>query len=176
MPAPYGRATVALHWIMLLLLALVYATIELREAFPRGSGPREAIKAWHFMLGLSVFLLVWLRLAARRMGTGKTKGPAAPIAARAVHGLLYLFMIAMPIAGWIILSAEGDPIPFFGLQLPALVGPNALLAETVEELHATIGKAGYFLIGLHAAAALFHHYALKDGTLARMLPAVGGRG
>ena len=47
---------------MLLLLIAVYACIELREIYPKGSDPREALKTWHFMLGLSVFVLVWLRL------------------------------------------------------------------------------------------------------------------
>jgi cytochrome b561 len=58
----------------------------------------------------------------------------------------------------------------FGLSLPPLVAPDKGLAEQVETLHVTIGVAGYWLIGLHAAAALFHQYVLKDGTLRRMLP------
>ena len=80
-------------------------------------------------------------------------------------------MILMPIAGWIVLSAEGDPIPYFGLELPPIVGPDPALAERVEELHELVGTIGFYLIGLHAAAALFHHYVLRDGTLARMMPA-----
>ena len=172
----YGRATIALHWITLLLLAAVYATIELREAFPRGSDPREMLKAWHFMLGLSVFALVWIRLAARRRSRDAAAAPRAVLAGRLVHVLLYLFMIGMPLIGWLILSAEGDPIPFFGMQLPPLIAPNALFAEWLEELHETVGKAGYFLIGLHAAAALFHQYALRDGTLGRMLPRIASPG
>lgn len=51
--------------LMLLLFIAVYACIELRELYPKGSDPREALKSWHFMLGLSVFVLVWLRLFAR---------------------------------------------------------------------------------------------------------------
>jgi len=30
--------------------------------------------------------------------------------------------------------------------------------------------AGYYLIGLHALAALLHHYLIRDNTLQRMLP------
>jgi cytochrome b561 len=173
-PDRYSPAAVALHWIMLLLLAAVYATIELREYFPRGSDPREALKAWHFMLGLSVLALVWVRLAVRwRGGPPAREGddPAWPRGlAAAVHASLYLFMILMPVAGWILLSAEGAPIPYLGLDLPPLVGRNEILAGRVEALHETVGTAGYFVIGAHAAAALFHHYFLKDRTLARMLP------
>ena len=167
----YGAATIALHWLMLLLLVAVYATIELHEVFPRGSGPRAALKTWHFMLGLSVLALVCVRIAARLSGAAPAadKGPTA-LLARVVHLALYLFMILMPIAGWIVLSAEGDRIPFPGFELPPLVGPDDALAERVEEMHALVGTIGYYLIGLHAAAALFHQYVLRDGILARIMP------
>lgn len=83
---------------------------------------------------------------------------------------VYALMIGMPLGGWLILSAEGDPIPFFGLLLPPLTGPNDELAELVEEVHESVGEAGYVLIALHAAASLVHHYLLRDDTLRRMLP------
>jgi cytochrome b561 len=76
----------------------------------------------------------------------------------------------MPLLGWLILSAKGEPIPFFGLQLPALIGESRKVAEWVKEIHEFIGTTGYFVIGLHAAAALFHHYFVRDNTLRRMLP------
>ena len=77
-------------------------------------------------------------------------------------------MIGMPVAGWIILSAEGKTIPFFGFELWPLVSANSALAEQVEELHELGGSIGYWLIGLHAVAALFHHYILRDNLLFRM--------
>ena len=169
--APYSRLSIALHWLMLVLLVAVYACIELREYYPRGSDIREGLKTWHFMLGLSVFVLVWVRIIARwrrpLLGPepGWTRWPAA-----AGHLALYGLMIAMPLLGWLALSADGKDIPIFGLSLPPLVAPDKGLAEQVEALHVTIGVAGYWLIGLHAAAALFHQYVLKDGTLRRMLP------
>ncbi len=171
---PYSRLSIALHWLMLLLLAAVFACIELRENYPRGSDIREALKTWHFMLGLSVFVLVWIRLIARwrtpllAAGGGWTRWPAA-----AVHLALYAGMIGLPLLGWLVLSAEGDPVPFFGLSLPPLIAPDKALAKQLEDLHKTIGEAGYWLIGLHAAAALFHHFVLRDGAFRRMLP---GRG
>jgi cytochrome b561 len=58
----YGSLSIGLHWVLLLLLVAVYACIEIRGYFPKGSSPREALKTWHFMLGLSVFVLTWLRL------------------------------------------------------------------------------------------------------------------
>ena len=65
-PSPrYASLSIALHWLMLVLLVAVYACIELRELFPRGSEPRELIKTWHFMLGMLVLVLVTARLWAR---------------------------------------------------------------------------------------------------------------
>lgn len=178
-PQRYAATSIALHWLMLAQLVAVYACIELRELFPKNSDPREALKAWHFMLGLSVFAMVWLRLAARLLW------PAPPITptparwqvglAHFMHAVLYALMLGLPLAGWLLLSAAGKPIPFFGLELPALVAPDKALAANVKELHTTAGSAGYFLIGLHAAAALYHHYLVRDDTLARMLPWVRSR-
>ena len=168
----YGSLTIGLHWFMLALLAAVYACIELRVLWPKGSDPRELIKTWHFMLGLSVFALVWVRLAARFAGGTPPIEPAPPawqnLLAKGVHIALYALMIGMPIGGWLILSASGKPIPFFGLELPALVAPDKALAEQIKEIHETGGVVGYWLIGLHAAASLFHHYIKRDNTLLRM--------
>lgn len=169
----FGKISILLHWITLALLVGIYACIELRELYPRGSDPREALKTWHFMLGLTVFILVWVRLAARLIGTTPAIVPPIPrwqhSIAVAVELALYAFMIAMPLLGWLILSAEGDSIPFFGLELPALTAPDKQLAERAEGIHETLGTVGYFLIGLHAAAALFHHYVQGDNTLRRMM-------
>lgn len=168
----YGTVSIALHWATLGLLIAVYACIELREIFPKGSELREALKAWHFMLGLSVFILVWPRLALVKMGGIPPIEPVPPhwqhVLGRVAQTALYALMIAMPLLGWLLLSVKGKPIPFFGLQWPALVGENAGWAEWVLEIHETGGALGYWIIGLHACAALFHHYILRDNTLRRM--------
>jgi cytochrome b561 len=170
----YGLLSIGLHWFMLLLLVAVYACIELRELFPKGSDLREGLKTWHFMLGLSVLILAALRLAVHLTSTLPRVEPAPPgwqkLLAVLMHTALYGFMIAMPLAGWLMLSAAGKPIPFFGLQWPALMGESKNAAEFIKEIHETGGTVGYFLIGFHAAAALFHHYIFRDGTLRRMLP------
>ena len=56
------------------------------------------------------------------------------------------------------------PIPFFGLALPALLEVNKAISESIEKIHETTGTVGFFLIGLHAIAALFHHYFVRDNT------------
>lgn len=170
----YNKLAIYLHWFMLFLLIAVYATIELREFFPKGSDPRKAMKMWHFMLGLSVLLLVVLRIVNRFLSNTPAIVPTPPAwqekLAKLFHLALYGLMIAMPLAGWMILSGEGQVIPFFGLELPPLIAPNKDLAETIEEVHETLGTVGYFLIGIHALAAIYHHHFMKDNTMKRMLP------
>lgn len=82
-------------------------------------------------------------------------------------------MIGLPLAGWLILSAAGKPIPFFGMQLPPLVGQNIDLAKQIKEVHETVASISFTLIGAHAAAALYHHYKMRDNTLIRMMPGKG---
>jgi len=170
----YSVLSIRLHWLMVVLIAAVYGCIELRELFEKGSDPRETLKALHFMLGLTVLILVAVRIYARLTGPTPPIVPEPPkwqmLLAKAAHLALYLLMIGMPIAGWVLLSAAGKPIPFFGLHLPALLGESKSLAETIKEIHETGGTLGYFLIALHAAASLFHHYFVRDNTLRRMLP------
>lgn len=170
----YGSLMILLHWLMVLLIVGVYVCMELHEFFPKGSEPRAALKTWHFMLGLSVLFLVGLRLLVRLLSPTPPIVPAPPAwqnrLAHLTHLALYALMIGMPLAGWAILSAEGKPVPFFGWTLPPLLSLDTSLAEQIEELHEAGGTLGYFLIGLHAVAGLFHHYVLRDNTLVRMLP------
>ena len=170
----YHSLSIFMHWLMLLLLAGVYAMIELHDEFPDGSPTYELFENWHFTLGLTVFVLIWIRLIFRALFAAPPIQPTPPAwqqtVSKIVHGLLYALMIGMPIGGWLMLSAAGESIPFYGLSLPALVAPNKDLAELIHEVHETIGIAGYYLIGLHALAALAHHYFWRDNTLRRMLP------
>lgn len=170
----YGSLMIALHWLTVLLIVGVYACIELRELYPRGSDPREALKTWHFMLGLSVFLVTVLRLGVRWANPTPAITPPLPAwqagLSRLVHILLYVLLLAMPIGGWLILSAGGKSIPYFGLELPPLIGENRDLAKQIRGIHGTVGLVGYYLIGLHALATLAHHYWRNDDALRRMLP------
>lgn len=146
----YSSLSISLHWVMLILLVAVYACKELRGYYPKGSDFREGLKTWHFMLGLSVLLLVFVRIIARVTGGRPIITPAPPVwqtlFAKLTHLALYAFMISMPIAGWVILSASDKLIPFYGLSLPTRVGPD------------------------NALTTLLHHYATKNNTLQRILP------
>ncbi len=170
----YGALSIVMHWLMFLLIAVTFASIELRELFEKGTELRDAFKSWHFMLGLSVLALVSIRLLMYLVQQPPEITPQPNSIqqnmAKAMHGVLYVFMFFMPILGWLILSGEGDVIPFYGWTLPALISENKELADFLQEVHETGGVIGYWLIGLHAVVALFHHYLLKDNTLLRMLP------
>ena len=170
----YHALLIGAHWLTLALLIAVYGLIELREFYPKGSDARELMKTWHFMLGLSVFALVLVRLPLRLALHAPPITPAPPAwqqrLAAAMHVALYGLLLVLPLLGWLTLSAKGRPVPFFGLELPALLAPDKALAENLEDLHELIGELGYWLIGLHAAAALYHHYLVRDDTLRRMLP------
>jgi cytochrome b561 len=152
---------------MFALLIGVYLAAELQEG-----GRARNFATWHYTLGLSVFVLVWIRIAARLIwpAPAEVEHGWRNALSKVIHGALYVLMIAMPVVGWLILSAEGDAIQFFGIGLPPLVGVNHGLAKGLEEVHELGGNIGYGLVGLHAAAALFHHYVLRDGLMTRMLP------
>lgn len=173
----YSRITIGMHWLMVVLMVAIYATMELKGIFPKGSGGRDTMKQLHFMLGLSALALVIVRLMVNRFTRTPPVVPDPPrwqkASAKAMHIALYALMIGLPVLGWLILSAKSEAIPFWGYTLPPLIGPNASSAKWLKNLHELGATAGYFLIGAHAAAALFHHYVLRDNTLARMLPGIG---
>lgn len=172
----YSMAVITIHWLTVLLFIAVYVCIEFPELFPKVSDPHQLlIQTFHFMLGLTVLLLVSIRIAVRfSAGLAPAIEPEPPAwqqsIAKIVHLMLYGFMITQPLLGWLMLSAFGEPIPFFGHSVPPLIEENESLGATICELHKTIGNLGYILIGGHALAALFHHYFQHDNTLLRMMP------
>ena len=170
----YGSISIVLHWSTFFLLVAVYLCIELSEFYPMGSASHEVLKTWHFMLGLSIFVLAWFRfvLHLSQVSPQIEPEPAAwqKILAKTVNRALYSLMIGMPLGGWLILSSEGKSIPFYGLYLPPLIAENKDVAELIKTFHETVGNVGYYLIGLHSVATLFHHYFKRDNTIVRMLP------
>jgi cytochrome b561 len=173
-PKGYGWPAIALHWTVLALLVAVYASMELKGIYPKGSPGRAGMATWHYTLGLSVFCLAWLRLAIRLTGGEPLIEPAPPAwqakLAALVHWARSGLVFALPLLGWLTLSAKGKPVPFFGFELPALVAANEGLGEWLKDIHEAVATAGYGLVGLHAAAALYHHYVRRDNCMKLMLP------
>lgn len=170
----YSSWMVRLHWLTVLLIIAIYASIEFRAIFEKGTVERDLIKEVHFVLGLSLWFITLLRLVVRRFSLIPAIDPA-PTAlalkmAALMHLVLYGFLLLMPLLGWLILSAGDKVIPFWGFQLPALIRPDPDLAGSIKEIHELVGTAGYVLIAVHTLGALAHHYLIKDNSLKRMLP------
>ncbi len=164
-----------LHWLMAMLILLVYPAIEQRGLFQRGTPERAAMMQTHFWLGLSVLFFIAWRVAARLRNGTPPIHPALPIwqalPAGLLHLLLYAFLIVMPILGLLTAWTDGKTLylPFSHIALPALMAPDPALAERLESLHGGIGEFFYWVIGLHVLAALYHHFIRRDDTLRRMM-------
>jgi len=162
--ARYSTGMVVIHWLTALLVLAAWLTSE------GGRRVAENPPMLHFTLGLSVLVLVLPRLILRLAGGAPeaTQSGWLALAAKAGHGLLYLFLIALPISGWYAASRLGVSVSFFGLSLPALTTPVQGNPGLVGDLHGNGGTIILYLAGLHALMAFYHQFILRDGTLRRM--------
>lgn len=164
-----------IHWLMAVLVLLAYVLIEQRGWFPRGSGGRRMMMQGHFWVGLSILALVFWRIAARMRSGVPAITPPLPawqaMGSKLLHVALYTFFIVMPVLGLAAAWSDGKPVfvPFTDMALPALLPEDHATAEWLEDLHESIGEAFYWVIGLHIAATLWHHWVRRDDTLLRML-------
>ena len=164
----------ALHWLIaLLLVAMAWLGLTMGE-LPNGPD-KIATYALHKSIGLTILALVLLRLGWRLYAGAPETVPGTPrwqerIAAL-THLALYLLLLALPLSGWLLNSAAGFPLQWFGLfNLPAIVGKDHDLHELAEGIHELLFWALVALVVAHAAAAFYHHLFQRDATLARMLP------
>jgi cytochrome b561 len=177
--ARYGGVAQALHW---LVAALVLSQFGL--GWTMSDLPLSQLKfdlyQLHKSLGLTIFALVVVRLAWRLRHPPPPLPASLPAweraAARINHGLFYALLLVQPLIGLLQSNAANFPVVVWGvLPLPALIGSDEALGETLVEVHQTVAAVLLVLIALHVAAALRHHFLLKDDVLRRMLPAAGGR-
>ena len=172
--ARYAPSLRRLHWLMAILIGLGYLAIEQRGFFARGTPARFAMIQSHYWIGLTIFVLVWWRIVQRRRFGAPAITPALPraqvILSTITHAALYAFFIVMPILGisaaW--LDGKSVFIPFTQLAIPPLLAESEQWAHTIEDLHGQIGAIFYWVIGLHIAAALYHHFIRRDDTLRRL--------
>lgn len=169
----WGPVARLLHWLFFLLLIGSWYAVEMHEDFPKGTPERAEWMALHFSIGVTVFALVWARLAWRLTGEVPAAVPGLRwqrISASVVHAALYLLLIAMPVTGLLTVQFKDRAVSWFGLvDIPRVLAPDPALAEALKEFHGEVlWPMLLTFVALHAAAALWHHFRLKDDTLRRM--------
>jgi len=170
----YAPSRRALHWLMFLAVVLAFVFIEGRVWFERGTPARLAMVQAHFWTGLAILALMLPRLLLAFSRPAPPVMPRLPawqaMPAKAVHLLLYAMLVAQPLLGLCTAWTDGKEIlvPFTQVALPALLAPDEVLAGRLEDLHKLVGTAFYWVVGLHVAAALYHHFIRRDDTLRRM--------
>ena len=168
----YTPTAKSLHWLMALMIFGLLALGFYMSDLPL-SPDKLQYYSWHKWAGVTVFALVWLRLAWRitHRPPALPDSLSAPMqwAAHVGHFLLYALMIAIPLSGWLMSSAKGFQTIWFGvLPIPDLIGKDKALGDQLAQAHWALNVGLLLLITGHAGAALWHHFVLKDDTLRRM--------
>jgi cytochrome b561 len=164
---------VILHWLTVLCLFMAATLILTRDQV---SG--RVLKMWllegHRHFGLFVLVLFFFRVALRmRLGRLPSDNGSSRLVQRLAgltHVALYALLLAQPLLGWTLSSAQGKPVHLLGATLPNLVGADEDLADALQAWHQDVAWVLLGLISLHIAAALWHHFVLRDGVLRMMLP------
>jgi cytochrome b561 len=175
----YGATAKSLHWLIVALLTAQFILAWTMPHIGRNTVPETLINL-HFSIGVLMLILVVLRLAWR------LTHPAPPVlgtlprwqrwAAQAVHWLLYLLLLIIPVLGWASASGRGFELSLFGLVPlpPIILAAKSPQTGPLGDLHNYLSTYALLgLVGLHVAGALYHHFALRDSTLRRMLPRFG---
>ncbi|QDF98293.1 cytochrome b [Azoarcus sp. DD4] len=175
--ARYNRTAIALHWLIALALAAIFGLGLYMHELPL-SPAKLKLYSWHKWAGVTVFVLVAIRLGWRLAHPAPALPATMPaplrLAAGAAHGLLYLLMFSIPLSGWLMSSAKGFQTVWFGvLPLPDLVGKDAALGDALQGLHFALNMLLAAIVAGHAGAALKHHFLDRDDVLTRMLPGAG---
>ena len=170
----YGLIPKALHWAVVVLVILAWILGTFDDAFPRGPG-RAAALFVHISAGLAVIGFVVMRLLWR-IGDPPPRPEKTPLGpwmdrvGQLAHYALYALLIVVPMAGIVVQFARGNALPLFGLsEVPSPWPADRAFARSAKEVHEVLANALVILAGLHAAAALVHHWIFRDRTLIRML-------
>ena len=170
----YRPVAKLLHWLTALLvlgmlgvgLWMVGLPISLTKLY---------VYAWHKWIGLTILLLTVLRLVWR------TYSPPPPLPASATawerrlapwaHVALLVLLLAMPVSGWMMSSAGGVSVHWFGMiDLPDLISPDPLAFTILRTMHYWLAWALMAILALHVAAVLHHDLFRRDGIWRRMSP------
>jgi cytochrome b561 len=175
----WGRFSIALHWLtFLMIVGLAVVGLTMGD-LPTGKLKLQVF-ALHKSFGLTVLGITALRILWRLVERRPAPMPG-PLwqraSARLTHYGLYLLLLLVPFSGWWYNTTAGFPLKWFGLfKLPPLGEFDRALKHQAKETHEFLFWVLAATIAVHAAAALWHHYRMRDRTLARMLPWAEGRG
>lgn len=175
----YSKPAVFFHWLVFLMMSGSLIMGFYMGDLPKGPEKLQFI-SWHKWAGVTLFMVVLMRLTWRLLNKPPALPSSMPVwqvkAANASHLALYLLMLIMPLSGWLMSSAKGYTTVWFGvLPLPDLIGKNPDLGKTLAEVHEILAYLIIGLVGVHAAAAIKHHFVDRDDVLARMLPGLKPR-
>lgn len=170
----FGLMAKTLHWLTLALLIGAFTLAISMVNMPLSPRKLE-FYSWHKWVGVTIFLVAVLRLAwrlcnpvpAQPAGTSRWQRRLAGVS----HTALYAILIVMPVSGWIMSSALNLPVVYLGLiPIPSPFGVDRALGETMKIMHLSLAVALLALVAVHVLAAFYHHLALRDDVLRRMLP------
>src|SRR5215467_11382790 len=172
----WGALSQLFHWLIVVLIIVQVTLASLADDLPP-SARKVALLARHKSVGITILMLVILRLLWRSLNLTPllpdTLKPYERFLARFTHAALYVLLFAMPLSGWMMSSARGFPVSWFGLfQLPDLVPKSKPLYEALVTTHAVLAGLLGAVVALHVAGALMHHFVKRDDVLRRMLPFV----
>jgi cytochrome b561 len=170
----YDAVARLLHWATAALVLLIIPIGWVMTRLDRGLA-QESLFITHESIGLTILGLTAARIAWRLSHPAPPRSrDLSPLEARAsgiVHTLLYLFLLALPISGYVMEVAGGFRLTYFGLaEVPRLVARDEPLSKLAETAHLTLQFGVSLCIALHIGAALHHHFLRRNDVLARMLP------
>lgn len=178
--SPYDFLSRAFHWVT--AIAVTIAFILGPGGFGRlmRDGIDPATRSdivWHETLGILVFVLTVLRLiwvAFRPAAPQVQMASWMQLAGKLVHVALWILLLALPVSALLALGSEAHPLTLLGGvrvdQLPLIASSSIAKLADWGDVHQFLGDAVMWIAGLHAAAAIYHHFILKDGVLSTMLP------
>ena len=170
----YGPVAQSLHWATAILVLVAFffgpGGSEQRVYAPGADIDRQI----HESLGLAVFVLAGIRGLWRLVDVGP-EPPRVPrwmgFAANTVQAGLYLLLFALPITAVAGAWLEGHPVTLLaGVEIPPPLASAHDTGATLATIHRWLGDAILWVAGLHAIAALYHHFVVRDGVLVAMLP------
>jgi len=170
----YGLVSIVMHWgVALAVFGLFGLGLWMMELDYYSPWRKEAPEL-HKSIGLVLLAVMLGRVLWRFISPPPpalpNHGKLTRMASKAGHGALYLGLFAVMIAGYLISTADGVGIPVFGLfEVPALVSNLPDQADVAGEIHFYLAWGLVIFAGLHALAALKHHFIDRDATLKRML-------